>query len=304
MARRRPPDILRKSHRHVEGNVRAQAKQTLRRDIVTEVHEQNAPKALLIDLDGVVYEGDREVEGARESLAWLTQQGIERLFITNTTSQPRTALVEKLARLGITVDVTEILTPAVAAVRWLREHARGPIALFVPAATRSEFAELELAEPGEPVVAVVVGDYGEGWDFRELNRAFRLLMAQPKPALVALGMTRYWRAEDGLRLDTAPFVMALGYAAGIEPVVLGKPAAEFFNTALAGLAVEPADACIIGDDVRTDVGAAQDLGIRGILVKTGKYEPGDLALGIEPNTVLDSIAALPHCWEEHNDDTG
>jgi len=296
MGRRRPPDILRKSHRHVEGNVRAKAKQALHRDIVTETQEPTAPKALLIDLDGVIYEGDREVEGARESLAWLMEHHIKRLFITNTTSQPRTALVDKLARLGITVDATEILTPAVAAVRWLGEHARGPIELFVPAATRSEFAELELAEPGERVAAVVVGDYGDGWDFAELNRAFRLLMAEPKPALVALGMTRYWRAEDGLRLDTAPFVTALGYAAGIEPVVLGKPAAEFFNMALAELGVEPADACIIGDDVRTDVGAAQDLGMHGILVKTGKFEPGDRALGIEPNTVLESIAELPHCW--------
>jgi ribonucleotide monophosphatase NagD (HAD superfamily) len=64
---------------------------------------------------------------------------------------------------------------------------------------------------------------GEGWDFATLNRAFRLLMAEPHPRLIALGMTRYWRAADGLRLDTAPFVVALQHATGIAPVVLGKP---------------------------------------------------------------------------------
>ena len=124
--------------------MRAKAKQALRRDLVTQTHELRVPKALLIDLDGVIFEGDREVEGARESLVWVTEQRIKRLFITNTTSLPRAALVEKLERLGIIIDATEILTPAVAAVRWLGEHAPGPIALFVPGATRGEFAALEL----------------------------------------------------------------------------------------------------------------------------------------------------------------
>ncbi|RME33490.1 MAG: TIGR01458 family HAD-type hydrolase, partial [Gammaproteobacteria bacterium] len=186
---------------------------------------------LLFDMDGVLYEGERPVAGAAGVIRWCRDQTIPHLFLTNTTSRPRQALARKLERMGIHIDAGQILTPPVAALRWLRQHARGPVALFVPEATRGEFAECEIAAddyPG-PVAAVVVGDLGEGWDFATLNRAFRLLMDPAEPPLVALGMTRYWRAEDGLRLDTGPFVRALEYACGREAVVLGKPAAEFFH---------------------------------------------------------------------------
>ncbi len=254
--------------------------------------------ALLIDLDGVVYEGDRCVRGAAEALAWLEQQRVPRLFLTNTTSRPRSSLVGKLASMGIEVDPSQILTPSVAATRWLRENIGGSVALFVPAATQGEFEELPLAAEDESATAVVIGDYGEHWSFAELNRAFRLLMAEPQPALVALGMTRYWRAPDGLRLDTAPFVVALAHATGAEPVVLGKPAAPFFLAALSQLGARAEQTYIVGDDIQADIGGAQRVGIRGVLVKTGKFRARDLELDTQPDAVLDSIAELPDWWQK------
>ena len=255
-------------------------------------------RGLLIDLDGVLYEGDQAVSGATGMLAWVDDQAIPRLFVTNTSSRPRSALVEKLGGMGISVAEADILTPPVVATHWLRDNARGPVALFVPPATAREFAGIEVTEPGSPerVGAVVVGDYGDRWSFAELNRAFRLLMTEPRPALVALGMTRYWRAPDGLRLDTAPFVMALSHATGVEPIILGKPAPPFFETALSLLGTTADQALMIGDDIRTDVDAAQACGIRGILVKTGKFRPSDLDLEIRPYATLESITGLPDWW--------
>lgn len=252
--------------------------------------------AVLIDLDGVIYEGDMPVAGAAETVRWLEARQIPHLFVTNTTSRPRSAIVDKLAGIGIAVAADRILTPPVAAVGWLRDHVEGPIALFVPEATMAEFARLPVAEPGRPVGAVVIGDYGERWSFQALNRAFRLLMAEPAPKLVALGMTRYWRAPDGLRLDTGSIVTALAHASGIEPVVLGKPAAPFFATALSILGADAADTYMIGDDIAADVGGAQQCGLRGLLVRTGKFRPADLESAIEPWAVLDSIADLPRSW--------
>ena len=255
-------------------------------------------RALLIDLDGVVYEGDQPVPGARETLAWLEENQVPRLFLTNTTSRPRSALVDKLGGMGITVSATQILTPPVAAKRWLREHVDGAVALFVPPATADEFAEFTLADPGtrNAVAAVLIGDYGEHWNFTELNRAFRLLMETPQPALVALGMTRYWRAPDGVRLDTAPFVVALQHASSVDPVILGKPAVRFFEAALSELSVAAEETFIVGDDIHADVCGAQNIGIRGILVKTGKFRESDLDLKTRPYAVLDSIADLPDWW--------
>ena len=257
---------------------------------------------ILFDLDGVFYIGDRLIPGARKTLEWVRQQAIPHLFLTNTSSRPRSALVEKLARLGMQVQADQLLTPAVAARDWIQRQTAGRTALFVPKATRSEFIGLDdIGETEDgPVDAVVIGDLGEAWDFATLNRAFRLLMQQPPPALIALGMTRYWQAPDGLRLDTAPFVVALQHASGIVPTVLGKPARGFFAAALDKLACDAADTVMLGDDIRGDIGGARDAGIRGILVRTGKFQPADLESGIQTAAVLTSIAELPDWWEAQN----
>ncbi len=254
--------------------------------------------ACLIDLDGVIYNDETAIAGAAETIAWLRKEHIPHLFLTNTTSRPRSALVEKLGGMGIDTEVSRILTPPFAANRWLQQHIDGAVALFVPERTIEEFADVEVAdrESTGTVAAVVIGDYSDGWTFGELNRAFRLLMSEPQPKLIALGMTRYWHATEGLTLDVAPFVVALQHASGISPTVLGKPAQPFFDMALAELGSEPANTWMIGDDVRGDIGGAQRAGLRGLLVQTGKFRPGDLDLGIEPDDVLESITGLPAWW--------
>lgn len=257
--------------------------------------------SLLIDLDGVLYEGNEPVSRAADAVDWLRARGVKLLFVTNTTSRPRSAIVDKLSGFGIDVDADEILTPPVAACAWLEAQGLDRIALFVPEATATEFGGLNAlpddAERGAD--AVIVGDLGERWTFAELNRAFRLLMDEPQPALVALGMTRYWRAPDGLRLDTAPFVAALEHAADVKAVVLGKPSAEFFQAALERVGSRAEDAFMIGDDVRADVGGSQAGGIRGLLVRTGKFQPRDLEGDVTPHAVLESISALPDWWRQH-----
>lgn len=256
------------------------------------------PRGLLIDIDGVVYEGDEAVPGAAQCIRWAADHDVPYLFLTNTTSRPRQAIVEKLAGLDINTGRDRIHTPLVAASQWLEVNAAGPCAAFVPAATRADLGGLELlddeAETG--AASVVVGDLGENWTYATLNRAFRLLMAVPTPVLVALGMTRYWRAPDGLRIDVAAYVRALECAAGVDAVVLGKPAPAFFRTALETLGTEPKHTVMIGDDIVSDVNAAQSLHMTGVLVRTGKFRASDLARPQAPDAVLDSIAALPRWW--------
>ena len=259
----------------------------------------NGKRGLLIYLDGVIYQSGRLIPGALEALDWIETRQIPHLFVTNTTSRPRAALLEKFETLGFSAAIDEIMTPVVAALQWLELQQLRRVALFVPEATRAEFADLEIAdlEQDNPVDAVVIGDLGESWSFHLLNRAFHLLMLEPRPRLLALGMTRYWRARDGLQLDVAPFIKALEHAADCEAVVVGKPAAAFFEAALARLGRGAGEVLMIGDDIVGDVDAAQKCGIDGIQVKTGKFRPSDLEGRIRPRQVLDSIAELPAWWQ-------
>jgi len=255
-------------------------------------------RGILFDLDGVLYNGEEPIPGSAVALAWVREQRLPHLFVTNTTSRGAEAIAEKLSGFGIPAGAEQILTPPRAAATWLADRPRGPLALFVPPKTQPEFAGFEVLPENRETGAdyVIVGDLGERWDFRTLNRAFRLLHNNPAATLIALGMTRYWQAPDGPRLDTAPFVVALEHATGRRAVVLGKPSQEFFDAAVKRLGLAPADVLMIGDDIRTDIAGAQAAGLRAALVRTGKFRPSDLNEGIQPDVVLDSIAGLPQWW--------
>ena len=167
--------------------------------------------------------------------------------------------------------------------------------MFAKPEAYEEFAGLNLlpdnAERGARYV--VIGDLSESWDFGKLNRAFRLLHSNPDAELIALGLTRYWKAQDGLRLDVAPFVAALECAAGRKATVFGKPDKSFYIAAAKKLHL-PADTIVmVGDDIETDVAGAQRAGMQGILLRTGKFRPSDLKGSVRPHSVLDSIRDIP-----------
>jgi HAD superfamily hydrolase (TIGR01458 family) len=258
-------------------------------------------RGILFDLDGVLYNSEEPIAGAADTIQWLRKKEIPCLYVTNTSSRGRSALVEKLRRFGINSEPSQIMTPCAAAAEWLRTRHDGKVALFVCQKTLEEFEGLprlpEDAETGARYV--VVGDLGDAWDFRTLNRAFRLLHSNPQSMLVALGMTRYWHAHDGLRLDTAPFVAALEHAAGCKAVVFGKPTPTFFIDAAEKLDLPAQEIVMIGDSIETDVAAAQQAGMKGVLVRTGKFRPADLDGEIVPDAVLDSIRDVPAWWESN-----
>ena len=256
-------------------------------------------RALLIDLDGVLYQENKMIPGAVDTLHWIEAQHIEHLFITNTSSKSRLALLEKFQQIGFDTEIDRIITPIVATSEWLQQKAIRSAALFVKAEASTDFSALDIlpAESEGPVDAVVVGDLGEAWDYQTLNRAFRLLMQDPQPVLVALGMTRYWQSGGGLSLDVAPFIKALEYAADCQAEVMGKPSTSFYQSALALLGYPAHRVTMIGDDIAGDVEGAQRAGIQALLVKTGKFRERDLASSIKPDGLLDSIADLPDWWE-------
>lgn len=272
-------------------------RQPVRRDrICSEKH--SAMRGILLDMDGVLYNSEAPIEGAARTMAWIQKEGIPHLFVTNTSSRGRTALLDKLHRFGIHAERETILTPCAAAAAWLRTQPGGAAALFINPKAREEFSGIPVLEaPAESGAQyVVIGDMGEHWSFRALNRAFRLLHGNPGATLIALGMTRFWLADDGIRIDAGPFVAALEYATGRKALVLGKPSVSFFRMAAARLSLPAEEVVMIGDDIVTDIQGAQAAGMRAVLLRTGKFRPADLAGAIRPDAVLHSIQDLGDWW--------
>jgi HAD superfamily hydrolase (TIGR01458 family) len=247
-------------------------------------------EALLLDLSGVIYVQDEAVPGAAETLGELRERGIPLRLVTNTTMRPRSSILERLDRLGIEADSSELITPATLAARRCSEAGYDSVALVVLDELREDLEEIP--EGDGSVDAVILGDLGDSWDYEVLNGAFRQLMDGAD--LIALQRNRYWETEQGLSLDAGPFVAALEFATGRDADVLGKPSSSFFELALSDLDTSADRAAMVGDDVEADVGGAMDAGLAGILVRTGKYREDQVReSGIEPTATVDSIADLP-----------
>jgi HAD superfamily hydrolase (TIGR01458 family) len=209
-------------------------------------------------------------------------------FLTNTTRMPRRALLSRLSDMGVRIAAEELFMPAQAAKAWLAVRKLSPHLLIHPALAE-DFAGLGGSE-GE---AVVVGDAADGFNYATLNAAFRKLLAGAE--FLALARNRSFKDEDGeLSLDTGAFVAALEYAAKREAVVLGKPAPDFFKATLASTEIDGKEAVMVGDDAEADVAGALLAGVgSALLVRTGKYRPGD-ETRVEPRpseTVADLAAA-------------
>lgn len=238
-------------------------------------------RGVILDLAGVVYEGDNVLPGALEAIGELRDAGLPIRFVTNTTTKTKHTLVARLNRFGLDISDEELFTPGQAARQWLADHDASPILLVHPN-LEEEFADI----PERRKRAVVVGDAGDAFTYANMNRAFRALI--DGASFLALAKNRIFMGNDGrLSLDAGAFVTALEYSCGEDAIVLGKPSSDFFDAALESMDCAPEDAVMVGDDAESDVAGALKAGLsRAVLVRTGKYREGDEDRFDPPPTIV------------------
>ena len=173
-----------------------------------------------------------------------------------------------------------------------------------------EFEGLSTEEPN----VVVVGDAAQYFTFEAVNGAFQLLLALKEkqqqqqtpensqtPLLISMGKNKYYKEHGALTIDLGAYTTALEYAADVQSLVIGKPSAAYFNAALAsfGTSAEPSmaptfspeEVLMVGDDLMGDVKGAQDVGMRGVLVRTGKFRSSDAHHPtVKPDAIVENLA--------------
>jgi HAD superfamily hydrolase (TIGR01458 family) len=248
-------------------------------------------RGVLLDIDGVLHVSMEPIAGARETLNWLAEHGYSTSFVTNTTTVARTTLAKRLRQIGLPVAESQLITAPAATASYIRQHLPGKRCwLLTKGDTAADFADIDLVN--ERADIVVIGGAEELLSYETMNAAFRMLM--DGATLLAMHTNRYWKTREGLQLDSGPFVHALEIATGKRAVVLGKPDHAFFEQALSQIGVAAQDAVMVGDDIENDIAGAQQAGLRGVLVCTGKHGANSPLLAtIHPDAILPSIAQLP-----------
>jgi len=248
-------------------------------------------KGFLIDLDGVLYIGDAPVQGAHETLELLRKKHYQFRFVSNTTRKSRRTIVERMAKMGFLIQEEDIFSPPIAAREYMKNTRKKPCCLLVTKDVERDFEAGGTFSDRHGIECVVIGDAGDRITYESLNAAFRHLMNGAE--LIALEKDRYWMSPDGLSLSAGPFVSALEFATGKSATVIGKPSKTFFDAALKDMHLQPDQVAMIGDDIITDIGGANDAGMKSILVRTGKYRKDTLNnSGIKPSYIIESFAHL------------
>jgi HAD superfamily hydrolase (TIGR01458 family) len=250
----------------------------------------SSTKGILFDLDGVLYVSSSAIDGAIEAIKKIRTRGMPCRFVTNTSTLSLASLHKKIQQLGFSIPENEIISAPQAALLYLRQL-QDPVCRFLLADdVKKDFAEFR--QSNTEAEYIVIGDIGNAWSYDLLNEVFNCLMHGAK--LIAIHKNRFWQTEHGLQMDIGGFVDGLEYASGTKAMIIGKPSKDFFQIALDHMGIQANQAAMIGDDIDADIGGAQQAGLQGILVKTGKYRKSYTDLSaITPDLIIDSVAELP-----------
>jgi HAD superfamily hydrolase (TIGR01458 family) len=246
-------------------------------------------RALVLDIDGVLYHAGEPIPGGPEALEEIRQRGYALRFLTNITRRSRATVAERLRAMGYTVDPEEVLTASYLTASYLRRLGRPRCWVLLDGDGLQEFGGVELSQ--ESPDYVVLGDLAESFSYGLLNRVLRALWQGA--GFIAMQADPYDLGREGPTVNVGGWLALLERASGRRATLIGKPSPIAFRMALEELRATPREAAVVGDRVESDIAGGKNAGMRTILVRTGHFRPQDLEGSVQPDLVIPSLADLP-----------
>ncbi|MDP2178234.1 HAD-IIA family hydrolase [Methylicorpusculum sp.] len=263
-------------------------------------------RSLIIDMDGVLWQGDAPFPGLIDFFSTLRNKGISFVLATNNASHTPEQYVIKLERMGVKVTINEILTSAMATASYLAER-------YTPTETRvfvigedgavksladqgfiltdvCQFTDTEEAKSLLNVDIVVSGkDRSLTWD----KLATATINIRAGAAFYGTNGDTTLPTEFGLIHGNGAILAALETATGKAPIIIGKPEPTIYQQAMAILGALPGETIAIGDRLETDILGAVRTGIQSIMVLSGVSTLEDLkSSDYQPSWVMNDIRAI------------
>ncbi len=246
----------------------------------------------LFDLDGVLYRGDRPVEGAPEALAALRAAGRRVAFVTNNSSRTPQEVAHKLSGIGCPATPEEVVSSARATADLLASRGGGTAFVVGENGIRTalEDAGVRLLDGDAPAADYVVVGWDRSADYEKLKNA--CVLVQHGAKLVATNADPSFPAGDGLFWPGAGALLSvIVVTTGATPEIVGKPHAPLFESARSRAG--GGRPLVVGDRLDTDIAGAAALGWDSMLVLTGISEEEDIASAdAHPTYVARNLSAL------------
>jgi 4-nitrophenyl phosphatase len=254
---------------------------------------------LILDMDGVLWEGETPLPGMAEFLSFLRAENIRRVLATNNASLTPDSYVRKLARMGADVGRDEILTSATATAAYLRTVVRPGEKIFIigeEGLVRAvEEAGLTAAGPDDARADYVVCGMDRGLSWQKLAAATIHLRAGAR--FIGTNPDLTFPTERGIAHGNGAILAALTAASGVKPTVIGKPYPSLYQMALRQMGIPKAGVAALGDRMETDILGARKAGIKSILVLTGVSSRREAGRSkYRPTLVIEDLPTLERAW--------
>jgi len=249
-------------------------------------------KAFIIDMDGVLYHGNRLLKGAAEFVAWLKQKEKRFLFLTNSSSRSPIELSHKLARLGIEVEPEHFYTSALATAGFLsNQHPGGTVyAIGEPGLINALYDAGYTMNDVNPDY-VVVGE-SSAYTYDTVVKAVRLVLGGAR--LVGTNPDLSGPMEDGIVPACGALVAPIELATGRKAYFIGKPNPLMMRHALKRLGTPREETAIVGDRMDTDIVAGMETEVETVLVLSGVTAREDLRnFPYAPKHILEGVFEIP-----------
>jgi HAD superfamily hydrolase (TIGR01450 family) len=258
-------------------------------------------RRVVLDMDGTIYLGGTLLPHTLPFLLVLSRLGVGVNFVTNNCSHSRAEYVERLRRLGIEADPTEITTSAHATIHQLRTSLPDVKRLFVlgTPGLHDDFRLEGFDIVDEDPDAVIVG-FDTGLTYERLAKtAYWITRDLP---YVATHPDRICPTDQPIVLpDCAAICALLEVATGRTPdVIPGKPNPLMLEAVFVRYGLAPEEVALVGDRLYTDIRMARDAGAVAVLTLTGETKRADLEIcpaAQRPDIVITDLGELQRLLE-------
>jgi 4-nitrophenyl phosphatase len=257
-----------------------------------------AIKAILIDMDGVLYRGKTALPGSAELFRFLDARGIKYQVVTNNSTLSQAMFAERLADMGMDILETQIMTSGVATAAYLAARVPVGTKVFVVGEEPlvQEMLKRGLVLAGRDAEYVVVG-----WDktinFEKLKTA--TLAIRAGATFIGTNPDKTYPLENDIIPGAGSIIAAVAAATDREPLIIGKPEPLIFQQALEELGVQAQEAASLGDRLETDILGGYRLGMQTILVLTGIATVEEAARAdVKPDYTFTDLPAMLRAWQQ------
>ncbi len=248
-------------------------------------------QGFICDMDGVIYHGDRVLDGVHEFVNWMIEKGKKFVFLTNSPERTPHELSMKLERMGLSVSPEHFYTSAMATAEFLHSQAPGCTAYVIGEASLAKaMYDMGIYMNDVNPDYVVVGET-RTYSFEKIEKAIALVNGGAK--LIGTNPDTVGVTDRGIMPATGSLVAPIEIATGKKAYFVGKPNPVMIRHGLKRLGCHSADIAFIGDRMDTDIIAGIESNVDTVLVLSGVTAREDIGnFPYRPKYIFDGIGDI------------